>query len=98
MHFTGTRSSHKIILLLKRKAVKLAWRLPNYCNVSSYRNDVINLTQYDESKKKAHNSQIVRAKGNLKLSHCGPSHRQPSSTSPPIKALRQDWLMLVSSS
>ena len=37
---------------------------------------------YDETQKRAHDSQIVRAKENLKLS-------QPSGTNPPIKALRQ---------
>ena len=44
-------------------------RLPKYCNVSLQRNNVINLTHYDE--KKAHNSQIVRAKEKLKFSHGG---------------------------
>ena len=32
------------------------------------------------SKKMAHDSQIVRAKENLKLSHSGPSQRQASGT------------------
>ena len=35
------------------------------------------------------NSQIVRAKENLKLSHVGSSYRQASVINPPIKALRQ---------
>ena len=34
----------------------------------------IKLTQYDETKKRAHDSQIVRAKENLKLSHGGSSY------------------------
>ena len=37
--------------------------------------------QHDETKKRAHNSQIVRAKENLKLSHVGPAtdkHQAPT--------------------
>ena len=37
----------------------------------------------------AHDSQIVRAKENLKLSQGGPSYNQASGTNQPIKALRQ---------
>ena len=39
---------------------------------------IINLTHYDETKKRAHGSQIVRAEGNLKLSHGGskPVHQK----------------------
>ena len=37
----------------------------------------------------AHDSQIVRAKENLKLSDGGPSQRQASVTNQLIKALRQ---------
>ena len=33
--------------------------VPNYCNVSSQRNNPIKLTQYDDTKKMAHGSQIV---------------------------------------
>ena len=44
---------------------------------------------YDETKKKAHNSQIVRAKENFRLSHSGPSQRQAIGTKQPIKALCQ---------
>ena len=35
MHFTGTKSSPYILLMLKHKNGKLAWRIPNYGNVSS---------------------------------------------------------------
>ena len=59
MNFTGNKSSPFILLLLKHKNVKLEWRLPNYCNVSSWRNNLIKLTQYDDTKKSAHDSQIV---------------------------------------
>ena len=37
----------------------------------------------------AHDSQIVRAKENLKLNHGGPSYRQALGTNPPIKVLRK---------
>ena len=62
-------------MLLKHKHVKLAWRLANYCNVSSGRNKLIKLTNYDETKKRVHDLKIVRAKENVKLSHGGPSYR-----------------------
>ena len=35
----------------------------------------LKLTHYDETKKRAHDSQIVRAKEDLKLSYGGPSQR-----------------------
>ena len=53
----------------------LVWKPSNYCNVSSWRNTLIKLAHYDETKERAHNSQIVRAKENLKLSHGGSSYR-----------------------
>ena len=59
MHFTGTKSSPYIFLLLKHKNIKLEWRIPNYCI-----NHLIKLTLYDETEKRAHDSQIVRAKEN----------------------------------
>ena len=80
MHFTGTKSLPKIMLLLKHKHVKLAWRIPNYSNVSSKRNNIIKLTHYGETEKRAHDSKIDRAKENLKLSHIGPSYSQASGT------------------
>ena len=42
-------------------------------------------------KKRAHDSQIVRTKENLKLSYRGPSQGQASSTNQMIKALRQGY-------
>ena len=44
---------------------------------------------YDETKKRAHNSQTARANENLKLSHGGLSYSQASITNTSIKALRQ---------
>ena len=52
-------------------------------------NTLIKLTLHDETKKRAHDSQIVRAKENLKLSHGGSSYRKASDTNPSIKALCQ---------
>ena len=36
---------------------------------------LINMKHYDETKKRAHDSQIARAKENIKLSHGGPSQK-----------------------
>ena len=49
-------------------------------NASSQRNDLIKLTHSDETNKWDHDSQIVRPKENLKVSHGGPSQRQASGT------------------
>ena len=50
---------------------------------------LITLTNNDEIEKRAHDSQIVRAKENLTLRHHGPCYSQASGTNPPIKALRK---------
>ena len=64
------------IFALDYVVVKIqTWALPNYCNVSSHRNNLIKLKHYDDTKEKAHDSQIVRAKENLKLSQGGPNQR-----------------------
>ena len=60
-----------------------------YCNVSSQRKNLIKLIYYDETKKRTHASQIVRAKEHLKLSDSGDSQIQASGTNQTIKALRQ---------
>ena len=52
-------------------------------------NNQIKLTHRDDTKEGAYDSQIVRAKENLKLSYGGPSQRQTSGTNQRIKALRQ---------
>ena len=59
------------------------------CIIAEKQSIVIKLKHYDETKNRAHHSQIVRAKENLKLSHDGPIHRQASGTNQRIKALRQ---------
>ena len=41
---------------------------------------LIKLTHYGETKKRAHDSQIVRAKVNLKLGYGRPNQRQASGT------------------
>ena len=38
------------------------------------------LAHYDETKKRAHDTERVKAKYNLKLSYGGPSRRQASGT------------------
>ena len=58
-------------------------------SVSTQRNKLIKLTHYDGTKKKAHDSQIVRAKENLKLCHARTSQRRASDTNWGIKALLQ---------
>ena len=63
--------------------------LPNYCSVSSYRNNIIEFTHYDETEKRAQDSQIVIAKETLKLGYGGISYGRASGTNPPIKSLRQ---------
>ena len=46
-----------------------------------YHHSLIKLTHYDETKKRAHDSQVAMiAKEDLKLSHGGPSQRQASGT------------------
>ena len=59
--------------------------LPN----SSQRKFLINLTQYDETKIMAHDSQIFRATESLKLSYGGTNQKQASGTNQWIKALCQ---------
>ena len=51
--------------------------------------DLIKLTQYDDTKKRAYDSQIVQAKENLKLSHGGLMQRLVSGTNQPIEALHE---------
>ena len=51
--------------------------------------NLLKLTHYDETKKRAHDSQLVRTKVNLKLSHSRPSQRQASATNQRVEALRQ---------
>ena len=64
---------------------------PRFCCCVSLqkRNNRIKLTHCDDTKKRAPDSQIVRAKEKLKLSYGGPSQRQESGTNNRVKALRQ---------
>ena len=63
-----------MLLLKQKKNVYLVCRLPSVYNASSQRNNQIKLTHYDETKKRAHDSELVKAKENLKLSHGGPEN------------------------
>ena len=66
-----------------------------YCNkLSVHNNNHIKLTHYDVKKKRAHDSQIVRAKEALKLSYGGPSERQASATNQRVNALHQGHLAI----
>ena len=49
---------------------------------------------YDRTKKRVYDSQVVRTKENLKLSHDGPSQRQESGANQLLKALcqRRHWV------
>ena len=58
-------------------------------NALLQRNNLIKLPHYDETKKRAHDSQVVRGKENFKLTHGGSSQRHVSGANPPIKALRK---------
>ena len=58
-----------MLFLLKHKHVYLVWRLSNYKSVSPQINNLIKLTRYDETKKMAHDSQIVKAIRKHKLNH-----------------------------
>ena len=58
-----------------------------FLNIAIYHHREI--THYGETKKSAIDSQLVRAKENLKLRHGGPRQRQASGTNRQIKALRQ---------
>ena len=51
-HFTGTKSSPKILPLLKHKNVKPAWRPPNPCNPILKRTNLIKSIHHDETKKR----------------------------------------------
>ena len=64
-------------------------RLPNVRDVSPQRNKLIKSTYHDETNKRGHDSQMVRAKENLKMSYGGSSQRQSSCTNPRTEALPQ---------
>ena len=59
------------------------------CIITENQSKKLKLIHYDETKKMANDSQIVRAKEHLKSSHDGPNQRQASGTNNHIKALRQ---------
>ena len=58
------------------------WRLPSIISEKQS----IKSTHFDETKKRAHDSEIVRAKENLKLSYGGPGQGQAPGTNQLIKA------------
>ena len=56
-----------------------------FLNIVMYHHNLIKLTHYDETKKRAHDSQIVHAKEEPKLSHSTPSQRQASKPTNGLK-------------
>ena len=39
--------------VVEAQKMLIAWRIPNYCNVSSYRNNIIKLMHCDETERRA---------------------------------------------
>ena len=75
MHFTGTK-----IFTLDSAFVEIQEMFSSHgghlTNAMYHHGEtLIKLTHPDKTKKSAHDSQIVRAKENLKLSHGGSSYR-----------------------
>ena len=58
-------------------------------SLTDARHHLIKCINFDETKKKVHDSHIASAKETLKLSHSRPSQIQASDTNQQIKALRQ---------
>ena len=79
MHFTVTKFALDSAVV---EAQTLLSSHGGFVNIAMYhhRVTIIILTHYDETKKSAYNSQIIRDKENLKLSHGGPSYSQASDT------------------
>ena len=77
------------VVVKTHKLLLLAWRLSNQCSASSQRNNQMKLTHYGDTKKKAHDSQIVRAKENHKLRYGGSRQTQAPGTNQRITAFRQ---------
>ena len=68
----------------------LKYKKYSVTNAMYHHEEILKLTHPGEQRKGLMTqSQIVRAKENLKLSHCGSSYRLASDTYPLIKALRQ---------
>ena len=62
------------VVVKTEKNDKLAWMLPNYCNVTSQRNNLIKLKHYEEKsrKKKAPKSVLLMTTCRLKhRNNCG---------------------------
>ena len=77
MHFTVASISSYIMLLSKHERyLNSHGGFHNFCN--AYHRET---TKYDETKKRDHDLQMVRAKENIKVSHGGPSKRQASDES-----------------
>ena len=74
MHFTSAKSSPLDSVVVKTQNCLARMEGKHYlmqCIITE--NNQIELTHYDYTKKRTHDSQIVRAKGNHKLGYGGPS-------------------------
>ena len=69
MHFTGANiSPRSFVKIIKMFGSNRGFLTPQ-------RNNLIKLTHYDDTKKRAHDTQIVDVKENLRCSHGGTSQR-----------------------
>ena len=73
--------------LIKFSGMLHRWLQRYHTRIRTLRSSLV--THYDETKKRACDSHVVRDKENLKLSHGGPSLRQASVINQLINALRQ---------
>ena len=64
MHLTSKSFAIDSVVVKLQKVVELAWRLSNICSLPSQRSNQINVSYYDDSKKRALDSQIVKALSN----------------------------------
>ena len=97
MYSTAIKSSPKLLLLLKHKTSKLAWRLPNYCNVSTWRNNQFKPTEagqnilgqtipcYFLTPRTKHTTKICHPGQNIPHCFCHPEHNIPCHIGRPDK-------------
>ena len=89
MHFTGTKPS-PLVDSSAVQAQKMLSPHGGFLTIAMYHHKQYNqLTHYDETERRAHDSHIVRAKENLEFGHGGSIYSQASGTNLSIKALRQ---------
>ena len=70
--------NNRATALERTSNVQLAWRLSYYCIVSSWRNTKVKLIHYDQTKKRAHDSQIVRTSIGAAVDPAIDKHQAPT--------------------